>query len=381
MHSIQVKAFPAEDASGVATLKERLSSEGWRAVITRQTSGSQLTGVCVGKYETQADARWARQALRQNGYEGAFCVSFDNSAKETPVPLACAKSAVFRSAGALQEAQTTSALQKYIAGIGADDRSQLMKLLSEQPESNTANASQSLSLMSGLKPFAEAQSPATRLEACQARLAIANACHYGEEKQWLKAYVAYGEALDLATSGSREEAECLLQRAALVSELVGTGIGSWEEARRSCRQALERVSPANERVHVVATLMHAEALFDEKKYEKALGEFLALQRKWPGRWREFLAAQAYAGVCCMKLKRYAEAEAYFHGVIIADAGAEHSFQWRGKVRDLTVDAAEWLSMACLGQGKTEESKLWRRYAKQRAQDPKAPLPAELEAAK
>jgi hypothetical protein len=193
---------------------------------------------------------------------------------------------------------------------------------------------------------------------------MANIWHYAKGPKWLTSYHAYGEALAIAQPGSKQEAECLLQRAALLMELANSGKGTMVECRRACLLIRERVSPQFQRVRAVADLIHAEALFNEEKYEESLQEMVNLQTRWPGRWREVAAAQVYAGIACCKLEKLDRAEELLQGVLKMDVKGADFFQWRGTPRSANRDAAQWLAHIAWQKGDAEKAKSYEALVNQ-----------------
>ena len=410
IHSVQVAARSADNVTEVEGLASRLRSAGWGPVYAEAATSTALTRVCVGRFETIADATWWKLALRKRGYPDAFIVSRENTDRaeavapagpltpnfRTPARFASASGnasdAVGTATGTLTagtEAETGSigaaeppagasgsSTPPASAGRGAlaavrdaltpERRATVDLWLSTTPERNTADATQTRELVTALQPIADGDASTSRSEICRARVAIAHAWHYGGVRRWLTSYHCYGEALALADPGSPEEAECLLQRAGLLMELANSGLGTMEECRRACDLVRERVPVTDERAHSVAALMHAEAFFHDKRYEEALAESAEIERQWPDRRREIAMANVFAGLACERLNRLGDAEEYFKAVVDMRLQTDELFQWRGKRRDLVCDAARRLNYIAIVTEKHAEAKSWRKLLEDRS---------------
>jgi hypothetical protein len=375
VYSVQVAAVSANRDEQIRDTVTSLTAAGWKPVYTRPTTDTAQTPIWVGQFETQADATWWKLALRRRGYPDAFTVSRDNDTATTPAGARGPLEPNFRTPANFA-ALPTRALDTLGDSMAGARRQVLTTLLSEGPEANTATETETQQLVDSVAPIANGDTRATRLEVCRARLAIAHGWHYGGKRRWLTSYHCYGEALALAPRGSREEAECLLQRAALLLELARSGIGTMEECRYACLRVQEQVATSNTRAQVVSALMHAEALYYDQRYEEAISEFLGLQTRFPDRVREHCMANTYAGIAYAKLGRPAEAEQHLRLVIDAQPEAQDLFVWRGKTRDVQVDASKWLAVICESTGRHDEASSWRRFAKTRSLGGSAAAPAE-----
>lgn len=225
------------------------------------------------------------------------------------------------------------------------------------------NTSDTQRVIEALLPMANGRSEVSARDVCRARIAIAHAYHYGGGMRWLTAYHAYGEALDVAAANSDEEAECLLQRAALLMELSQSSKGSLADCRRACRIISARVPARCTRVHATAALIHAEALFLEEKYEEALAELQGLSGKWPQCKREIAGAAVFAGIALHKLGRDEEAKALLAEAAGCDMKPDDLFRWKGKFVLPSLDAALWLAALHDRSGNTEEAEVWRQYVR------------------
>jgi len=370
---------PLDQPKEAEAYVELLESQGWSPVFVYEQQGSQWLKVRIGRFETVPDAAWWRLALVNRGYKDAYIanVAFTSGtlqAEGARGPLV----PNFKTPKSFAQTDR-AALTSVRDSLTSQCKGVLDRFVSQTPEWHTGTDTDTVTLVHALQPVADGEVPASKQEICRARIAIAHAWHYGK-RRWLTSYHCYGEALALSEPGSQEEAECLLQRAALLMELTNSGLGTMEDARRATEIVMERVPKENERAHAVAELMHAETLFEEKKYEEALVEFFNLQEKWADkRWREVAGAQVYAGICAANLGRYAEAESFLRPIFSMPLKPEESWYWRGKRRDLEEDAAGWMAIVCTRQGRPEEGAAWGRFAAARRADPSASFPPELEA--
>lgn len=331
--------------------------------VARDAS-STATKVLVGEFETTADGAWWKLALRKRGCPDAFLVTVPNEARKTVAQTTGPLTPNFKPLSGFA-ARETGAIDSVRARLQGKPKEDLGRILAEEPEANTAGETETQNLVEALRPVADGDMPASLREACRARIAIAHLWHYGGKRRWLTAYHCYGEALSLAVPGSAEEAECLLQRAALLMELAKSGLGTMEECRRGCRLVAERVPEGNLRARAVAALMHAEALFEEERYSEALDEFLALPDRWPTQRREVAAALVYGGIAAQRLKQSDLATYLLQKAVEIDVEGAEFFQWRGKPRDAKRDAARWLAHIYARQGNATEARKWGDFVRTR----------------
>lgn len=356
LYAVQLAAFPTEQQA--KTFSGEAVARGWAPVVVKRSESD--TGlpykVQFGRFDTQADAEWWKLGLRKRDYNDAFIVSELNWKRAAALPTSGPMVQNFRKIAMFTPGQLTLNLIKAKAG---PDQEGLEFLLSEKPERLNANSTATQRLMSHLRPVADGQLPASKIDACRARLGIANAEHYARFRL-LTSYQAYGEALELAEPGSAEEAECLLQRAAVLKELSDAKKCTKDSARRACLIVLEKVSTTNERAHAVATLMFAETFVDQGAFDLALPHLFSIAQKWPNRRREIAAAQVYAGIACAKLRRYQEAKDLLQKVMDMNLTPADCFMWNGKYNLTNYDAAKWLAHVCERMGQQSLSNQWKQ---------------------
>lgn len=355
VHAVQIGAF--QNRPEAEALQTKAELEGWTPVkVVELTTGVLPFRVRVGEFDVAADASWYKLALRRRGYRDAYELSTKAETITTTVvggsgPI----EPCFRrwSLGAMSGATPFSQLK----------RRAIDAYIADDTESATLSTSSSVAVADILTSVANCQLAATKLEVCRARLRIANISHYANRK-WLTAYHAYGEALAIARPGSWEQAESLLQRAAVLLELGQAEMGNMNEVRRACDLVGETVPTSFTRILSTAALMHAEATFNEDRYEDALQEFLLIAKKWPDRQREIVGAQLYAGVCCAKLNRFAEAKPLLQQITRWNADTSKFYAWQGRIIDPSFDAATWLIAIARSEGNSQEEAKWAELRNQ-----------------
>lgn len=356
LYSLQIGAFPSQYQAEKLAAELRL--KGWSPVeVTMDKSLQQFPAkVRFGRFETQADAEWWKLGLRNREFKDSFIIFQPNELGLECLPTSGPMTQNFKTVTSFSSslAQLTSLLSD-----GNPNREAISFLLSTEPERLNSNTTVTKELIASLLPIANGDILASKIDVCRSRLAVANAEHYARFRL-LTAYQAYGDALELAAEGSVEEAECLLQRAAVLKELSDASKASKESTRRSCKIVLERVAPSNKRAHAVATLMFAETMVDEGKFEEALPHLFAIARNWPDRRREVAGAQVYAGIACARLNRMAEAKELLIKVIHLNLSPQDYFMWRGKYNVQAYDAAKWLAHICEKSGDTTGAEQWHR---------------------
>lgn len=379
LHSVQVGSFAVGDKEGLDASLARLQSGGWGPVLTTASAAVGRTAIWVGEFDTAADAEWWKRSLVAKGFPGAFKVVRANSEGRLPVVSTGPVDRVFKEARrqASSDAGALTVLGQKLDG--SRKRDHLAKFLSSEPEANTADVTETIAMAAELQPVADGDVSASRGEICRARIATAHAWHYGYAREWQKSYQCYGEALALAAPGSPEEAECLVQRAALLMELCRSKQGDDMEAcRRACRMVQRRVAATDERAQAVAALMHAETWFHEAKYVRAVEELTAIQTLWPNREREIAMANGYAGVACAMLGRPDDAEVLLTTVIQMDPKGPNAFKWHGEESHLVSQAADWMAHIRISLGDRERAVEWKKFAEARKVNPAEALPAVLE---
>jgi hypothetical protein len=359
LYVIQVAAISTSHSMAAQELVSRMQQEAWTPVRIQSTDP--FAKVQFGLFETYPDALWWRYALRRRGYPDAFIVPQKNEDRTSGVQ--CSGPIVPNFKPVSREMKAASGgLEMVRLQAPVRLHANLERLMSETPERNTANSSDTVALISSLQALADGDAPGSLLDVCRARIAVANAWHYGGKPRWLTAYHCYGEALAVAPAGSPEEAECLLQRAALLMELAQSGKATMEECRLACQTVLERVPSHLERPRAVASLIHAEALFNEGRYDECIDEMMAVQAKWPQRCREVAAAKVYEGIACCKRGYFDLAEFVLLGAVDMEIPDGSFFQWRGVPKDPKKDAAQWLAHIYWTVRDTHQARYWERFA-------------------
>lgn len=365
IHSVQLKSFSGQGAREDATsFAQKVQGSGWSPIRVMELSDSTSSSVKVwfGAFSSYPDADWWKRALQRRGYADAFIVSRANHEVAEATAPNGPLTPNFARVQSFSEDKNDPTIS---CGGELDARLQqeLQQLFSEEPEKLATDTTETKQLITVLEPLANATLAVSKIAACRARIAIAHAMHYGQLR-WLTAYHAYGEALELADVGSAEHAECLLQRAALLMELSRCGKGDLSEVRRMCELIAETVDPKYQRVRAVAALMHAEALFNESRYDEAIAEFLAISDNYPQRPREIMAAQVYAGIASALQGKDSEARDLLEQVTRAKYGARDFFHWRGKVQDPALDAAKWLVYLGQKNSDTSATMKWQKFHEQ-----------------
>lgn len=341
-YTVQIAAKPKTDALQIRQTTASLRAAGWSPIFTDVSATSPLTRVCVGRFPTAADATWWRLALRKRGYAEAFVHklpydrAYNLSNTTGPITAIFSTPATFVTADAVDVSSQTT-------GMRQRARDQYQSFLSDDPESNTGDESETTEALQRLLHFANGEEPVTTRALFRARMAVAHLYQYGPTRRWLTAYHAYGEAMKHAPHGSAEEAECLLQRAAVLMELAKSGVGSLEDCRLMCAKLLTDVPSRHAKQHAVAGLIYAEALFDDGKVEDSIPYFLAVQQRWPTRQREVLMAQVYLAISYAKLGIYNEAEQLLQDAQSINAENTARFKWRGRYRDPQRLLENWRS--------------------------------------
>lgn len=368
LHYVQVAAVPTTDTTRLATLQSMLGKAGWGPVTTTASATAGLIAVRVGEFETALDAEWYKQSLREQGYPDAFKVATANptgaAARGGQGPVKTA----FRAVTAADLASAgTGVFDKLRPALTPAQCNHLDRFLSEEPEANTATEADALLFASNLQLIADGQARASKQEVCRARIAIAHNWHYSWCRRWPLSYQCYGEALSLAAPGSKEEAECLVQRAALIMQLARSQKGDDMEAcRRACATVSSRVSESDERAHAVAGLMAGESYFFENKYAEAVRDLLLVQQRWPKRWREVAMAQVFAGISYVKMDKLDDGERLLRAVYTMHPSGNDLFKWHGNPRELETDAAEWLLHISVKKRQPDQIRFWAEYLSARS---------------
>ena len=386
IHSVQVGAFKYDNQATAEGVKQNLIGESWSPVFIVPNSINTLLQVRVGAFESKIEAMWAKLELRKRGYHDAYEVSEINTKKEfltvnkNPIPLIFEKTDIYKDSIPSETIKSIKEiwnnqnrlemLQNYIAqnqelqnsGINLARiylwRAQLLRDRSIVDE-----------VYSNLREIADGTIPVSREECAEARFWIAQIYHYYKNKR-VKAYHAYSEAMNLCQKGSELEANCLLERAAVMLELARDNIATFYEVRRDCEKVIENVPTMYEQQCAVSELMHAESWYFEhiKKNEDVLDkmyqEMNDFVKKYSHRRRESVSAYSYLGYAAAAQKDFENMEKYFRKATEYKLNEDEMFAWKGKVTNPYCNIAEIMIQAFKIDGRTSEIERWKIYLNQ-----------------
>jgi len=366
IRTVQIAALP--DPTEIATLITLAKEAGWDPVFVPSTTQTQaLQRVCVGRYETIADAFIAKNLLRNSGYPDAFMVTLPNPQGSTATSAnrgPGTKIFIAPKGFARRFADLPPGLSK--VRVGGKEKS-VEEVLRGHWSASSQTEEESNELITELLPIANGEVQASQAHVARARMNIGHSYQYRRGGQNLAALQSYTEALEVAEPGSVEEAECLVERAALLMQLARSGKGTMEEVRRACRIAERRIAPERNKFRATAALMNAETLLIDKRWEEGLAALQAIQNQYRQQRREHLAATLMSGVALLHLNRTAEAEGVFRQMLATPVDTKDQFFSVQKPGGYHSDAALWLAHIAYRRGDEVEAQRLKRYSESLAQ--------------